>query len=123
MGLMDRFFGKAGSDEKPPEDHAVLVTLKLSDAAFGDAEERDAIHALSDRLDAAIRAAGAGEFDGDEFGDGVCTLYMYGPDADRLFDAISSELRGSPLTRGGSVTKRYGAASNPAARVERVALD
>jgi hypothetical protein len=106
-----------------PEEHAVIVTLKLSDAAFGDARERDAIHALTDRLDAAIRAAGAGEFDGDEFGDGVCTLYMYGPDADRLFDAIAPELRGSPLTRGGSATRRYGAASNPSARVERVALD
>jgi len=116
MGLMDRFFGKAGSDEKPPEDHAVLVTLKLSDAAFGDAEERDAIHALSDRLDAAIRAAGAGEFDGDEFGDGVCTLYMYGPDADRLFEAIRPVLEGCSFMRGAHITLRYGP---PSAEVRR----
>jgi hypothetical protein len=104
-------------------EHAVLVHLKLSNEASGTQKEAEAIHALSDRLEARILEAGAGEFDGDEFGQGECTLYMYGPDADALFRAIEPELRASPLTRRGSVTKRYGAADDPAAREVRVSLD
>jgi hypothetical protein len=38
----------------------------------------------------AIEEAAAGEFDGDEFGDGKCVLFMYGPDADRLFGVIET---------------------------------
>ena len=41
----------------------------------------------------------------------------------KFFRTVAPELRGSPLTRGGSATKRYGSASNPSARVARVALD
>jgi hypothetical protein len=43
------------------------------------AEERDAIHALSHRLDEAIRTKGVGEFNGDEFGAGRCTLVIIRP--------------------------------------------
>ena len=107
---------------KPPE-HAVIVSLVLSNEEFGEAAERDAIHALTDRMDAAIRAAGAGEFDGDEFGDGSCTLYMYGPDADRLFAAVEPLLRGSSLVTGGHAIKRYGPAADPQARQVRVDFD
>jgi len=37
-------------------------------------------HQLSD----AIENSSAGELDGDEWGGGTCTIYMYGPDAERL---------------------------------------
>lgn len=120
MGVLKKMFGG-----EPPEqaEHAVLVRLKLSNAEFGDSHERQAIHALSDQLQSAIRRANAGEFDGDEFGDGTCTLYMYGPDADELFAAVEAELRGSRLTRGGHVIKRYGAATDPSAREARIDFD
>ena len=57
-------------------ENAVLVFLKLSDSEFGTEEERDRIHALSDELHRAIEASNAGEFDGDEFGEGQCELFM-----------------------------------------------
>ena len=45
-------------------EHAVLVHLKLSDSEFGAPEERDAIHALCNELEAAIDSNAAGEYDG-----------------------------------------------------------
>jgi hypothetical protein len=120
MGFFKNLFGGEAEQPAAPAEHAVIVQLKLSDEKFGASDERDAIHALTDRLAAAIEAALAGEFDGDEFGDGICTLYMYGPDADRLFAAVEPELRASPLSRGGHAVRRYGPATNRQAREVRV---
>ena len=78
------------------------------------------IHSLTDELETAISAQRAGEFDGDEFGGGVCTLYLYGPDADQLFAAVESILRQSPLTMGAHAIKRYGRATASDAREVRV---
>lgn len=61
-------------------------------------------------LEAALAKAGAGEHDGDEMAvdpdDG--TLYLYGPDADRLFAAIRPVLDATPFMRGATVRLRYG---------------
>lgn len=89
------------------EEHCVKVYLKLSNE-YGTPEEIEAIHELSDALEEAIQESGAGEFDGDEFGGGECTLYMYGPDADKLFEAIRKSLKSSPAATGGYALKRYG---------------
>jgi hypothetical protein len=94
--------------DRAASEHAVLVHLELSDSAFGTPNERAAIYKLSDDLAGAIERAGVGDFDGDEFGGGTCVLYMYGPDADRLWDAVAPTLRASPSTTGGHAIKRYG---------------
>ncbi len=88
--------------------HSLLVEIALSDDQFGSSREREEIHALSHRLDRALRMQGAGEVDGDEFGAGTCRLFMYGPDADRLFQAVEGELRGASLVRGARIVKQYG---------------
>ena len=122
MGLFSKWFGKP--DPAPARsaasEHAVIVYLRLSDNGFGTEAERDAIHALTDRLAAAISAQHAGEFDGDEFGAGACGLYMSGPNADRLFAAVEPLLRADRLAAGGYAIKRYGPASDPNALVARV---
>jgi hypothetical protein len=124
LGILKKLFGgEPDPAPKSPDEHAVFVHLTLSAPGFGEREEREAIHRLTDRLDAAINAAQAGEFDGDEFGAGTCTLYMYGPDADRLFAAVEPDLRASSLTRGGHAVKRYGAAADPHAREVRVEFE
>jgi len=89
-------------------EHAVTVFLRLSDDGFGSEEEQNRIYDLSDQLEAAIATENAGEFDGDEFGDGSCTLFMYGPDADALLAAVEPILRASPLAEGAYAVKRYG---------------
>jgi hypothetical protein len=101
------------------EEQCVKVCLELSSES-GDPKEMDAIHELSDVLEEAIEKSEAGEFDGDEFGGGECTLYMYGPDADKLFEAIRKPLMSSPLAKGGYVLKRYGP---PADGVKEVRID
>ena len=123
MRFFRRLFGQPGPPPVPREpEQAVRVHLQLSDTQFGSPTEREAIGNLSDRLDEAIRTQEAGEFDGDEFGDGECVLYMYGPDADKLFAVVEPLLRATPLCRGGYAIKRYGQAEDEAARQVRVEM-
>jgi hypothetical protein len=100
--------------------HAVMVHLRLRAGAFGDDEEREAIFALEEQLTQAIQDASAGEFDGEMFGEGECILYMYGPDAERLFAIIEPILTLAPVTAGGFAIKQFGEATDPSAREERV---
>src|SRR5437016_4105449 len=100
---------------------AVIVHLRLSDDRSGSFEECEALLALQDQIAGAIDNAAAGEFDGDLFGEGECVLYMYGPDADRLFAAIEPLLKFCPLASGGYAIKRYGEAVDSDAREVRVA--
>ena len=103
-------------------EHAVIVNLSLSDGEFGTEEERESIYGLSHRLEEQIDAQRVGEFDGDEFGEGQCTLFMYGPNADALYSAIEPILRESPLSMGGHIVKRYGEAVDPNAKEVRIDL-
>ncbi|WP_246811386.1 hypothetical protein [Mesorhizobium sp. AA22] len=91
-------------------EQAVIVYLLLNDGQFGTSKERASIFALEDRLEQVVGNASVGEFDGDEFGDGKCILYMYGPDAERLFFVIEPVLKSSPAAVGGYAIKRFGKA-------------
>jgi hypothetical protein len=64
---------------KAAEEQALIVTVRLRSGDMGNAEERQRIVALEERLSATIRQSKAGEFDGDEFGNGVCTIYHVWP--------------------------------------------
>lgn len=103
-------------------EHAVIVHLKLSDDSFGATNERETIHSLCDEIAEAIEENDAGEFDGDEFGEGTCTLYMYGPDADALFAVTEPILRASTVSTGGHAIKRFGEAGDPNAKEVQVDL-
>jgi hypothetical protein len=108
--------GLSATEESPASDEpleeededSVYVHLKLSDDKYGTPEERDRIRKLSHELKAVIESKGVGELDGDEFGGGECTLFMYGPDANALFSVIERILRQSPVANGGRAVKRYG---------------
>jgi len=99
---------------------AVIAHLRLHNEGFGSLDEREALLDFQGQLATAIQKAGVGEFDGDMFGEGECILYMYGPDADRLFAEIEPLLRTCPLASGGYAVKRYGEAGGPVAREVRV---
>lgn len=102
-------------------EQAVLVYLKLSDDDFGGENELDKIFELSDKLEADIIKNNSGEFDGNEIGEGWCTLYMYGNNADFLYSTIEETLKSSDITKGGYVIKRYGSADDDNA--EEVKID
>lgn len=111
MSLWQWLFGRReqpapeASAESPEQ--AVLVYLRLSDDNVGTDDERRQIHALSNALEAVLKDSPVGDFDGEEFDDGRCTLYLYGPEADALFAAIEPTLRSHAITRGGTAIKCY----------------
>lgn len=51
---------------------------------------------------------GLGIFDGNGVGPGEATLFMYGPDAERLFAGIEKTLRAYPLCQNARVVIRKG---------------
>jgi hypothetical protein len=90
-------------------DQAVIAHLKLSDAGFGTPAERQELMSFEPRLEEAIKTAGVGVFDGNEFGGGECVWYMYGPDADALYRAVAPFIREAATREGSFVVKRRGA--------------
>jgi hypothetical protein len=77
---------------------AVLVHLDatgLSDEVYRRYDVTD----LEDQLEEAIQQAEVGEYDGNEFGPGRVTLFMYGPDAEALFRVVEPILRDYALCR------------------------
>jgi len=82
-------------------EHAVLVNLPADQAG------RD-LDSIEDPLIAAIEASGIGEFDGNAIGPDGAVLYMYGADADLLFDAVGPVLEGMDLPPGSYASKRCG---------------
>lgn len=82
---------------------SVLVRLALEDSQFGTTAERQRIHRFTDKLAEALSASGVGDYDGDEFGEGECVLFMYGPDADAMYRTIDPILRKASFLRGAKV--------------------
>jgi hypothetical protein len=99
--------------------HCVKIEIKVSGSGFGTYAERNAIQQWAGRLATNLSDTGIGEYDGDEFGGGICKLYIYGKNADELFAAISPLLPDLPAPLGGRLIKTYG---SPGARTEVVDL-
>lgn len=89
------------------KEEAVLIELDGTKLSSSDYKEYD-LKSLEDQLEAAIEKEGAAEFDGHEFGPKNITLFLYGPDAETLFQAVEPVLRQYPLCQRASVTIRQG---------------
>jgi hypothetical protein len=115
VSFLKRLFGKGGS--KPTagvsaNEEAVLVYLDGSDLPDHVGQEHD-VATLEDRLTEIIEREQLGEFDGNEFGPDEVTLFMYGPNAERLFAGIEPVLRGYPLCQNARVVIRNGGPGAP----------
>ena len=90
--------------ETPMEEHAVIAKFDYAGSS------PDALLEVEEELEAAINAAGVGEFDGNEIAvdlsDG--SLYMYGPDAEALFAVIRPILARAECLRNTRVILRFG---------------
>ncbi len=118
--------GCSGSHESPQADpstaakgpsadeHAVLIhiTPPENPDEFG-------LDLIEDPLDEALDGSDAGELDGNEIGPEGAVIYLYGPDADRLYAAIEPVLRAAPVPAGSYAVRRYG---GPGARETRLPL-
>jgi hypothetical protein len=54
----------------------LTITLKLSNPDFGTQPERESLLALKHRLEGKLEASQSGQIDGEEFGDGECSLFL-----------------------------------------------
>jgi hypothetical protein len=100
-------------------EQALMATIKLRSGDMGSPDERARIVTLENQLSDAIKNSAVGEFDGDEYGNGVCTIYMYGPSADRLLTVTLPVLKKFRAPAGSYVIKRHG---KPGAKQERISL-
>jgi hypothetical protein len=107
--------------KQPSGDQSVILHIPLSDAEFGEPDEREDMYRLEDVLEEAVVAVG-GEVDGHEFGGGETLIFIYGPDADNLLEVVQQNLGDFDIPEGTFALKRYGGADNPDAREERVPL-
>jgi len=114
---------KAARRSGAAADDVIVVHLRLDDDGWGSKKKQDALNKLHKKLADAIEGTRVGESDDIAmFGHGECTLLMYGPDADAMFDAIKPILKASPHAKGGFAIKRYRGASAAKAREVKVHL-
>jgi hypothetical protein len=120
MGFLSRLFGTGGDRHEPQDsgEHAVLLSFPLADRMPTE-QEMSQSAALQEELEASVAAAGTGELDGDEWGEGLCVVFLYGPDADKLWESIASVLEKRPFPKGARAIRRYGP---PGSREEQVDL-
>lgn len=110
MSILRRIFKQTSTTT--PSEQAVLVHLDCRTLPEHIYEQYD-LATIEDRLIEVIKREQLGEFDGNEIGSDEATLYMYGPDAERLFAGIESTLREYPLCQRARVEIRRGAPGSP----------
>lgn len=94
-------------------EHAVLIHIPSL------LDEDGGLDVIEDALAEALGEAGVGEFDGNDIGADGAVLYMYGPDADALWQAVEPVARAARIGAGSYAVKRYG---EPGAHEVRVDL-
>jgi hypothetical protein len=103
--LLELFGARKPARETPP-DHEVVIHFSYGSTNL------QYLYALEDSLRIAVSEAAAGRYDGydvaDDGGEGF--FYLYGPDAEVLFRAISPVLSTYAFMRGATVTLWFGPA-------------
>lgn len=102
-------------------EHAVFLNFALTGDGYGTEPERGAIYALTHQLEEVLEAAGDGEVAGHEFGQGTAQMFLYGPDAGVLLQAIRPVLRTAGL-RPIEAVLRFGDVDDEGCRVDVVPL-
>lgn len=95
------------TNDQDGESQAVLVHLDAAGLP-DDVYENFDVATLEDRLNEVLSTGAFGMFDGTESGPGETILFLYGPDAEKLFAGIEGVLRSYPLCRGAKVEIRAG---------------
>lgn len=104
MSNLSGFFIEASPGSPREQKHSVIVHFQYGRSDW------QPIYDLEDQLRGAIDNAGVGEYDGHEVAvdDSDGYLFMYGPDADRLFDAVRPLLEACDFMQGATVRLQYG---------------
>jgi len=104
MGLLSKLFGSRTAEKDGSSAQEVEVYFEYGSTNF------QYVYSLGDQLQVAINEAKVGEYDGHAIpADGSEGRYfIYGPDAEAIFKAITPVLEASPLMRGATVTLHFG---------------
>jgi hypothetical protein len=82
--------------------------MRLSDDHFGNEAEDQSLASLESQLERCVDSAAAGEWDGHETGGGYHRIFIYGPCAHKLADAILPLVLQYPALPGSYMVKRFG---------------
>lgn len=116
MSIFSKLFGSPKKEEPAAPEQAVIIHLRGSSLPDEVYEKYD-VSTLEDQLQEVIQSKKLGEYDGNEFGPEETVLYMYGPDAERLFAGIEPVLRAYPLCKEGVAIIRSGPPGAPERKV------
>jgi len=105
-------FTTVGVAETEKTEQAVIVNFDYG------SKDWNQFFAFEKGFESAVNASGLGDYDGNELAvdgsDG--SMYMYGPDADRLFAFVRPRLEAAAFLKHVRVTLRYGSVDDPKAR-------
>lgn len=99
-------------------EEAVIVVFPFANGDPDVSNDIKQVFALEDKLAIAIKKSGQGELDGNEVGQGEAIIYMYAPNASKLYESIKHVLAASPLTKQGYVRVRFGPPGATESRIE-----
>ena len=107
MGFLDRLFGFKKSKATKSEievEHAVIVQFDYG------IQGMEKLYQLRDRLENIIQKNKLGEYDGHEMAADYSNgfLYMYGPNAETLFNGIKEILEQTDFMKGAKARLRFG---------------
>jgi hypothetical protein len=98
----------SNNDKNDLSEQALILNIKFSSFPDGNENEKRIILSLEKKLEDVIQQKSLGEFDGDEFGDGYCTIYMYGESVDAIFEGIFPIIKEIISVFSLEIIKRYG---------------
>lgn len=107
-------------------DQRVTVTFREFNTRFFTDKQRDItpLHQFEDQLDATLKRANAGKFEGHELSPDASygILHFVGPDAKKMFSLMEQMLRQSKITQDAMVDLRFGIAGIDGANRQTIHL-
>ncbi len=99
---------------------AVIVEIDFAGLEnFGVKEQRKEVYQLEKKIEGVLPKTSG--IDGDEFGDGGATIYIYGSNADEIFKASETTLRGTTFNHI-DITLQYGLPDDPNTKDKKFTL-
>ena len=104
MGLLNKKIKKTEISNSANPEHAVIINFNYGIQGL------EQLHELEKKLEIVIKQNSVGEYDGHEiavdYSDG--SIYMYGPDAETLFNAIRPTLDNTSFMKGAQAILCFG---------------
>ena len=86
----------------------MIVSMRLSNDSFGNEAEGESLAALENAIEQSLQGTDAGSWDSHETGGGYHKIFLYGPCAERLTEAILPTVLSYAALPGSYMVKRFG---------------